>query len=438
MGEDQLEEPEATLTRITTFYSLRTRNYLWFWLSLLASFAGLQINVIARGWLVWELTGSAFYVGIVSFAFGIPLLLFSLLGGAIADRVPKRGLLQVSQAFQAVIALLIAILVTMGMIAFWHLVAAAACTGLAFCFDGPARQAMIPELVGRRALLNAIALNSSGMNLTRVLGPTLGGVLLVVIGSAGVFFIVVGCYVAAFSALSMLSPTKMVKEPPMVEELGFVPLRATSSGQSRSLTLARSVGADVAEGLRYIRRSPLLLSLLALTFVPIAFGLPHQVLLPVFADEVLDVGEFGYGMLMAATGVGALVASLGIASLGDYRRKGMLLLVLALAFGITLVGFGLSESYAISLVMLVAVGFGSTGYMTLNATLIQMNVSPGMLGRVMSIYMLTIALMPMGAMPLGALGDVIGVGTAVAGGGVIVFFFALAMLFLRPNLRRLE
>lgn len=438
MGEDQLEEPEAPLTKITTFHSLRSRNYLWFWLSLLASFAGLQINVIARGWLVWELTGSAFFVGIVSFSFGIPMLLFSLLGGAIADRVAKRGLLQISQAFQGVIALLIAILVTTGMIAFWHLAAAAACTGLAFCFDGPARQAMIPELVGRRALLNAIALNSSAMNLMRVLGPTLGGVLLVAIGSAGVFFIVVGFYVAAFAALSMLSISKTVQKPHMVDEPSFVPVRADFGSQSRSFTLVRSVWADVAEGVSYIRRSPLLVSLLALAFVPLAFGLPHQVLLPVFADDVLGVGEFGYGMLMAASGVGALIASLGIASLGDYRRKGILLLVLALGFGVTLVGFGLSESYVLSLALLVAVGLSSTGYMTLNATLIQMNVTPGMLGRVMSIYMLTIALMPMGAMPLGALGDLIGVGTAVAGGGVIVFLFGLAVLFLRPNLRRLE
>jgi len=150
------------------------------------------------------------------------------------------------------------------------------------------------------------------------------------------------------------------------------------------------------------------------------------------------VGEFGYGMLMATSGMGALIASLGIASLGDYRRKGMLLLILALGFGVAIVGFGLSQSYALSLALLVAVGFSSTGYMALNVTMLQSNVSPGLLGRVMGLYMLTFALMPMAAMPIGALGDAIGVGTAVAGGGAIVAFFVLAMLFLRPALRRLE
>jgi len=286
--------------------------------------------------------------------------------------------------------------------------------------------------VGRRALLTAVALNSSGMNLMRVVGPTLGGILLVTIGMASVFYIVVGCYIAAVAALAMISPTKRV------EESGFAPLSASASGQSRSGTFVQSVWADLVEGLGYIRHNPLIKSLLVLAFVPLAFGLPYMVLLPVFADKVLDVGEFGYGMLMATSGVGALIASLGIASMGDYRRKGMLLLILALAFGITLVGFGLSHSYALSLAILVLVGASSTGYMTLNNTLLQSNVPPRMLGRVMSLYMLTIALMPMGALPLGALGDIIGVGTAVAGGGAITGFFILAMLFLRPGLRRLE
>ena len=436
-GSVPIEEAQAGVAtapppKITTFYSLQNRNYLWFWLSALASFGGLQMNMIARGWLVWELTESAFDVGVVSFAFGVPLLLFSLVGGAIADRVRKRNLLQVTQSFQVVFALAIAILVTTGMIEYWHLIAASVCIGFTFCFDGVTRLAMIPELVGRRALLNAIALNSSAMNLMRVVGPTLGGILLVAIGSAGVFYIVAACYAAAAAALAMISPSKRAEEP------GFAPLPASASGQSRSGTSVRSVWADLVEGLRYVRHSPLIKSLLVLAFVPLAFGLPYMVLLPVFADKVLDVGEFGYGMLMATSGAGALIASLGIASMGDYRKKGMLLFILSLGFGITLIGFGLSHSYALSLAILVLVGASSTGYMTLNNTLLQSNVPPRMLGRVMSVYMLTIALMPMGAMPLGALGDIIGVGTAVAGGGAITGFFILAIFFLRPSLRRLE
>lgn len=432
LGEAQIEVASPPLPKITTFTSLLDRNYLWYWLAMLGFFAALQMNIVARGWLVWEMTGSAFDVGMVSFAFGVPMLFLSLVGGAVADRVPKRNVLVITQVCQAFVTLVIAILVTLDMIQFWHLVAAGAATGLAFVFNGPARQAFIPELVPRRQLLNAISLNSTGMNLMRVIAPTIAGALLVVIGTGGVFYVVTGFHLAATAAISMISMPKRVETP------GVAPLRASSGSQSRSGTLARAIRADLAEGLSYLRHSPLILSLLALAFIPLLFGLPYMNLLPVFADEVLGVGEFGFGTLIGAAGLGALIASLGIASLGDYRRKGMLLFVLALAFGITLVGFGLSHSYALSLAILLAVGAGGTGYMTLNNTLIQSNVPVGMMGRVMSIYMMTFALMPMGALPIGALGDAIGVGTAVSWGGAIVVCFVLAMAVLRPSLRRLE
>jgi len=175
-----------------------------------------------------------------------------------------------------------------------------------------------------------------------------------------------------------------------------------------------------------------------MAFVPLVFGLPYLNLLPVFADEVLGVGEFGFGTLIAMAGVGSLVASLGLASLGDFRRKGTLLFVLALAFGLSLVLFGLSHSYAFSLVILAAVGAGGTGYMTLNNTLIQSNVPKWVLGRVMSIFMITFALMPLGTLPIGALADAIGISPAVTAGAGIVVVFVLAMAVVQPRLRRLE
>ncbi len=432
LGESQIEVAPPPLPRITTFTSLRNRNYLWYWLGQVAFFAGLQMNIVARGWLVWIMTRSAFDIGIVSFAFGVPILLFSVFGGAIADRVRKRNLLIVTQAFNAIVTLVIAILIGTGRIEFWHLVIAAVLIGFSFVFNGPARQAIIPELVRSRELLNAIALNSTGMNLTRVVAPAIAGALLVFIGIAGVYYIVVACYVAAAAALFMISV------PKGGEEGVGVPLWAGASDQSRSRGLARAIWADLVEGLSYIRHSPLILSLLAMAFIPLAFGLPYMNLLPVFADEVLHVGKVGFGMLIAMTGAGALVASLVIASLGDFRRKGMLLLILALGFGITLVVFGISHSFALSMAILVAVGAGGAGYMTINNTLIQSNVPVRMMGRVMSIYMVTFALMPMGTLPIGALAEVIGVSYAVAAGGILIVLFTLAVVILRPSLRKLE
>lgn len=415
LGEDQIEVVTPELARVTTFTSLRTRNYLWFWLGMVASFAGLQMQIVARGWLVYEITGSPLALGLVSAAFGVPILLFSLFGGVVVDRVQKRNLLIVTHAFNGIITLFIAILITTGAIQVWHLMAAAVFTGIVFVFYGPGRQAIIPELVKRRELLNAIALNSGAMNLMRVIAPAIAGIMVPLVGVAGVYYTVVGCYMVAVVLLFPIS----------------LPQRAVAWASS-------SVGADLKEGVNYILHSPLILSLLAMAFVPLLFGLPYLNLMPVFAVDVLNVGAPGLGMLMTCAGAGALVGSLGIASLGDFKRKGMLLLALALAFGLTLALFGASHSYALSLAVLVGAGAGGAGYMSVNNTLIQSNVPHRVMGRVMSIYMMTFALMPLGTLPLGALTEAIGPSAAIGASGAIVVLFTLGMAILRPNLRRLE
>ncbi|TET40306.1 MAG: MFS transporter [Dehalococcoidia bacterium] len=415
LGESQIPVVTPEEARVTTFTSLRTPNYRWFWLGMLASFAGLQMQILARGWLVFDMTGSALALGIVSAAFGAPILLFSLYGGAVADRVNKRNLLIVTQAANALITLVIAILIFSGSIAIWHLMAAALCTGITFVFNGPGRLAIIPELVTRRELLNAIALNSTGMNLTRVIAFAIAGALVPLISVAGVYYIVVVCYIAAVAALFKISVPERVAAP-----------------------ASTSVGADLREGLSYIRHSPIILPLLAMAVIPIAFGLPYLNLMPVFADEVFNVGAPGLGILMAMAGAGALAGSLGIASLGDFRRKGMLLMILALGFGATLALFGISGSYALSLVVLLGVGAGGAGYMAVNNTLIQSNVPHQVRGRVMGIYMMTFALMPLGTLPLGALADAIGPSVAIGASGALIVLFTILMALLRPSLRRLQ
>lgn len=424
--------------RITTFTSLRTRNYRWFWLGSVAAFAGLQMQIIARGWLVWEMTDSELALGIVSFAFGVPILFFSIFGGAIADRLNKRNLLIGAQALSAVITLAIAILITIDRIEYWHLVAAAVAIGFTFVINGPARQAIIPELVQRRELLNAISLNSGAMNVTRIIGFALGGALLPLIGYASVYYIVVVCYIAATILLFMISlPSREAMPTP---EPALAPATAGMGNPRRSSAgqFLKDIWRDLLEGLSYVRHSALVISLLAMAFIPLTFGLPYMNLMPAFADEVLGRGETAYGLLMAMTGAGALIASLAIASLGDFRRKGVLLLGLALVFGVMLGLFSISHSYSLSLAILVGAGAGGAGYMAVNNTLIQSNVPLRILGRVMSIYMVTFALMPMGTLPLGAVAEAIGPTTAVAGGAVVIVLFTLAMAIFRPSIRRLE
>jgi MFS family permease len=415
-----LEQPALDVTtteqaRVTTFTSMRNRNYRWLWLSTLCFFGGLQMQVVARGWLVYELTSSPLALGMVSAAFGLPLLLFSLYGGAITDRVPKRNLIMFSQIANGSFTLIIAVLIATGNIELWHLIAAAAASGITFIFIAPGRMALIPELVAPRELLNAIALSSSGTNLTRVVAPAVAGALLAIIGIAGVYYLVVFLYCVSIVFIYLLP-------------VGEAPL-----GRMKI-----SVWAGIADGVRYLRHSPLMLLLLMMAFIPIVFGMPYQNLMPVYAVDVLHVGETGLGLLMSMTGVGALIGSLGVASLGDFRRKGLLLIILGLVFGIALAIFGVSHIYPLSLAILIAVGFANAGYMTLNNTMVQSNAPHEVRGRVMAIFMVTFALMPLGTLPIGAVAEAVGPAIAVTGGALIVVIFIIAIAIFRSSVRRLE
>ena len=415
-----LEQPtlEVTTTeqaRITTFTSLRNRNFLWLWLSTVAFFGGIQMQVVARGWLVYEITSSPLALGMVSAAFGLPLLLFSLYGGTIADRVAKRNLIIVSQAANGVVTLVIAVLIATDKIVLWHLVAAAAASGAAFIFIAPARMALISDLVTPRELLNAIALSSTGTNLTTVIAPAVAGALLAVIGIAGVYYLVVFFYI-----------------------LSIVCVYLIPAGEAAVRQVRTSVWADIVEGVRYLRHSPVMALLLLMAFIPIVFGMPYQNLMPVFAVDVLDVGETGLGLLMSMTGVGALAGSLGVASLGDFKKKGLLLIVLGVVFGVTLAVFGFSHSYSLSLVTLVAVGLANAAYMTVNNTMVQSSAPPEVRGRVMAIFMVTFALMPLGTLLIGAVAEAVGPTAAVSGGALAVLVFIVAIAVLRPRVRRLE
>lgn len=398
----------------TTFSSLENRTYRLYWISLLASFSAQQMHMVVRGWLVYELTDSALALGLVSAAAGVPILLFSLYGGVIVDRVEKRKLLIVTQAITAMATLTIAVLISTGSIALWHLIIAAIANGLILSFDLPGRQAIIPQLVEQRQIMNAVALGSGATNLTRVIAPALGGVLVGVMGIDGVYYLIVACYAASAAFLltmpALLTPTRYSKA---------------------------TVRSDLIEGLRYIRRSSVLPALLAMAVVPIAFGMPYMMLMPVFAIDVFNVGASGLGYLMAAAGIGALAGSFLVASLGDFKHKGVLLMVASASFGIFLILFADSNYFYIALFFLLGVGMTNSIYMATNNTLLQINTEDRMRGRVMSLYMMTIGLFPIAVLPASAIAESLGGPVAIGAGGAILLIFTLAMTLLRPTLRRL-
>ena len=399
---------------LKAFSSLRNQNYRWFWLGILGSFNAMQMQTVAQGWLVYEMTDSPLALGIVSAAWGLPVLLFSLFGGVIVDRMEKRNLLIITQSSIFLTNLTVAFLITIQAVALWHLVAASLLSGIIFAFNMPGRQAFMVDLVGEQDLFNAIALNSTAMNVCRIASPALAGVLVGFVGTAGVYWIIVASHAWAIITLLMIPLSGAVVLKPNV-----------------------SLRDDLKEGLHFVRENSIIVALMAVAFVPILVAMPYQMLMPVFARDVLQSGSTGLGLLMSAVGTGALIGSLVIASLGNFQGKGKMLLMTGILFGVALILFSVSKSMFLALLFLIFVGAGSSSFMTANNTLLMTNTPKELVGRVMSIYMITWGLMPLGTLPAGAVANVFGAPLTVVAGGAILTLFLLAVAVAKPRIRQL-
>ncbi len=397
------------------FVSLKNRDFRWFLFSLSGFFNGMQMGVVAQGWLVYTMTNSATALGIVSAGWGVTLVLFSLVGGVVADRMPKRTLMIITQGAVCLLSLIMAILVTTELIRLWHLVLGSVLSGIILAFSLPARQAFINEVTGHEHLLNAVALNSMVMNTCRILSPAIAGVLLKIIGITGVYWIVVISYAMGVIILTRIRP------------------RATPDDRPKMSGLE-----ELLLGLRYVRSHTIIFVLMLIAFVPIIVALPYQMLMPVFARDVFAAGETGLGFLMSAAGGGALFGSIFISTLGNFKHKGMLLVIGGIIFGTFLVFFSQAGSLKIAcLFLLFSSGGGSILY-TLTNTLIMSNTPEDLVGRVMSLYMITWGLMPLGVLPAGALAEVFGAPAVVTGGGLILLVFMLGVILGQPKIRKLQ
>ncbi|MBI3953704.1 MAG: MFS transporter [Chloroflexi bacterium] len=396
------------------FDSLAIRNYRWLWISNLFSFAAMQMNFMTRGWLAYEITHSPLALALVTGAWGVPVVALSLFGGALADRIRKRNLLVGTQLAGGLIVLWLAVMIATGRIQLWHLALGAALNGVVMAFNMPGRQSFVNELVPREKLMNAVALNSMGMNLTRIGAPALAGILVGAIGIADVYFLMAGLYLLAIGSLLMIP--------------------AVALGVEHRESILR----DVAQGLRYVRGQSLLLLLLLLAFVPVLFGQSTQSLLPVFAKAELHLGPAGLGVMMSALGAGSLLGSLLVAALTATAPKGALMLASGLAFGLAILLFANAPWLSLALAGLALMGITSQVYMTLNTTVLQLRTDTAYLGRVMSISMMTFGLMPLGALPLGAIAEGLGAPVAATIGGGIAAAFVVGLALTQPSLRRLR
>lgn len=380
------------------------------------SFTGTWIQSVALSWLVFQLTNSAFLLGLIGFLNSIPVFLFSLFGGVVADRMNKRNVLLFTQTVFMALAFILAVLTQMKLITTWQIMLIALLNGMTMAFDAPSRQAMVVDLVGKKHLMNAIALNSAAFNSSRIIGPALAGIFVASIGMSGCFYINALSFIAAIIALLFINLTYV----------------KSANGKGGSAI------ADLKEGLLFIRDNRLILILVVMIGVMSLFGTSYVILMPIFANDILKVGVKGLGILMSSAGIGAVIASLALARLGDFKYKGNLLIISSIVFSIFLITFSFSRNYLFSIISLILMGWGNVSLFALVNTILQIRVKDEFRGRVMSVYMFTFAgMMPFGNLISGSLASKTGAPFAVMLGGAICLASFLAIGLKYPDLRKL-
>jgi MFS family permease len=404
----------SSLRRLPTFAALRHRNFRLFFAGYVVSLVGVWMQRVAQSWLVLDLTGSAFYVGLVDAMGTLPVLLFSLYAGAVADRVSRHRMVVATQLGSMIVALAFAAVTFAGWQSVTLVIVLAALLGVAQAFDIPARQSFFTELVGLEDLPSAIALNASAFNATRLVGPAIAGILIGTVGVAACFLVNGVSYLAVLAALAAMQgpPGRRAVGPPT------------------------SAWVNIREGLRYVaadaRIRLLLLNVAALSIC----GLPVLTLLPVVARQMLGRGAQEYGWMMSAVGGGALAGALAVATFVSRMHKGRVLGVAAAVFGLALTSLALARTLAAVLVILVVLGAAMITTTALTNTLLQLLAPDWLRGRVISVYTFAfVGMAPFGSLFGGIVAEGFGVRAALASGGLLTTVAVLAGVARSPVVR---
>ena len=394
-----------------TFASLANRNYLLLWLGMICLMGGVQMQMIARGYLVYDLTKQPILLGIVNGGSAIPILLLSLWGGAIADRVDRKKIIQGGQGLNAAIALVVTVLIATGLVHWTHLLAASMLQGGMWSFMMPARQAIIPEIVGQRNLTNGLALNAAGMSAMTLVSPAVAGFLYEGFGPEGVYVVITA--------------------------LGFLAMATTSLVRYDGSSTVRAnvpMMADIKEGIRVIAGNQMVLILLIMGLTTTLLAMPFRFLIPVFVVEIYGRGPEELGLLVSIMGLGSLTGAMFIASLGKWKR-GLLLIGGSFMSGIGLLLVSAFPYYMAGAAIMVLMGLGDATRRTLNQTLILEVVEDQYRGRVMSVFMMNFGLMPLGVLPASLAIEAFGGRTAVAILGFGMLAVTAIILFTQRRLR---
>ena len=396
--------------------ALTYHNYrLWF-AGQVTSLMGTWMQSTAQGFLIYQITGSPIYLGYVAFAAGAPTWLFTLYGGVIADRVPRRTLLMTTQSVMMVLAFVLAGLTATGLVQPWHIIVLAFLLGVANAFDAPARQSFTLEMVDRPDLANAIALNATMFNTGSAVGPAIAGFTYALAGPAWCFFL------NGISFLAIIAALFLMKLKPFVKQV-----RRTSTT------------TDLKEGFSYVAHQPTVRTLMAIIGVVTLFGLSISTLLPAWSVTILGGDATTNGLLQSARGFGALLSAFGMASLGRFKFKGKLLTVGTFALPVMLLFFSQVRLIPLSMLALFCVGLAQMPIMNLSNALVQTQVPDAIRGRIMGIYTLVFfGMMPIGGLWAGTLADRTSEPFVVVFGALIVLITAIVIYVFFPRIRKLE
>ncbi len=397
------------------FSSLKNRNYRLLWIGSVISHIGDDMQIVAVSWLVLLITDSPYLMGIATLFQGLPRLLSGLIGGIIADRVNRRRLLVIYQAIEMLLTFFFAFLVLSGKIQFWQILILLPIFGFLMTVYTTCRQAYVFDLVGKEELMNALALHSTGTNLAKIIGPSLAGILIGVWGVGWCLFINGLSFIPILISFFMMHPPAYFKR-------GLY-----SSG----------IFQDLRETFVYLKGDKTILFMIVSAFSLRVFALNIQVILPLIAQYVLKVGASGFGFLVSAQGVGAVVGGLFLAGLGDFKAKGYFFLLSFMAYGFLLILFSFSSWFFLSLFILFLAGIVEMFSKTINQTLVQLLSPDELRGRIIGVYMLDQGMKPLGGFLMGAGASLLGAPLTSALGAGICLFVALSLLFRSPRIREL-
>ena len=408
----------------STLASLKVHDYRYLWIGMLASAFALNMQLVAQGWLVYEMTGSAINLTWVTLAFMVPQVVFSLVGGLLADRFPKKPVIGFAPVLNGIATLIMALIIMFGNVTFWDFIWVGVINGTVLALSIPARTAFIPEIVGDSLMFNAMAFNTASWNLSRILGPALAGFMIAVFADGDTTSTYgVGLVYLVLSGLYLISA------------ITVLPIRHSGKPSHQSVG---SPLQELEEGFTYVIGSPVVGGLILLSILPFLFGLTINTLLPAFSTDILQGGPDDLGLLMTGMGVGAILGSLALAKMGNVSHKGYWLLGTSVLWGALVSGFGLTTNFIIATLIIGLIGFISAVNMSMNRSLVQLQVEQRMRGRIMSIDMMSHGLMPLGVLPIGYIAETVSIPAGLVVSGLILCISTVILGAMMPKVRAIN